>query len=173
MLASRRRTALVLLDRGLRNRKTIDRAICPIPIRMDGAPRAQGLGERREQQILFGDDTQKSRRSLCRLWRRVGMWRRSLGSVGAGMPVVFRVMRDGCFRDDPPLALLPDYEGFEVEKRISPLRSSQMGEQLRSKSRLPGWGTREQTTAEARWMGATLVVVGAIWAGFCFECSFH
>jgi hypothetical protein len=49
------------------------------------------------------------------------------------MPVVFRVMRDGCFRDDPPLALLPDYQGFEVEKRISPLRSSQMGEQLRSK----------------------------------------
>jgi hypothetical protein len=35
------------------------------------------------------------------------------------MRVVFRVMRDGCFRDDPPLALLPDYQGFEVEKDFS------------------------------------------------------
>jgi hypothetical protein len=30
---------LVLLDRGHRNRKTIARAICLAPLRMDGAPR--------------------------------------------------------------------------------------------------------------------------------------
>jgi hypothetical protein len=50
---------LVLLGRGLRNRKTIARAICPTPIRMDGAPRAQGFGEGREQQIPFGNDNKK------------------------------------------------------------------------------------------------------------------
>src|SRR5260370_39622480 len=43
LLARRRRRALVLLGRGLRNRKTIARAICPTPIRMDGAPQSDGL----------------------------------------------------------------------------------------------------------------------------------
>ena len=59
---------LVLLGRGLRNRKTIARAICLAPMRMDGAPQLARDASSSVQMTIPGcarENRQMQRRRVC------------------------------------------------------------------------------------------------------------
>ena len=67
--------ALVLLGRGLRNRKTITQAICPTPIRMDGTPE-RGGPEKEESSRFSSGLAPKIAAGPLKGWPSVGIWRR-------------------------------------------------------------------------------------------------